>query len=998
MKNPIVKVFGSRNERELKALMPLLRAVNGLESEMQSLSDEQLREKTELFRKRLGQGESLDDILPEAFAVVREAARRTVDMRHFDVQIMGGIILYEGKIAEMKTGEGKTLVATLPLYLIALEGKGAHLVTVNDYLAKRDAAWMGPIYELLGLKVAHLYHDMPHDERKDAYQADITYGTNNEFGFDYLRDNMTDTLEGMVQRGHHYAIVDEVDSVLIDEARTPLIISGPTDSDSRLFTEINPRIANLVSRQKSIVNRYLKEAVTFLEQGNTEEGGKHLLQAQKGDPKNKRLLELKENPENIRLIQKTEFLYNQTKSISQIEEELYFVIEERGHSVTLTEKGREALAPSNPEKLILHDYTDKMSQLDQLDLPKDELFVRKESLEKEYLEASEKLHIINQLLKAYSLYERDVEYVVQDGRVIIVDEFTGRLMPGRRFGEGLHQAIEAKESVTIERDTQTLATITIQNYFRLYERLAGMTGTAETEAEEFLKIYNLDVIVIPTNEPVIRKDHSDRIFRTSKEKWKAIADEIEESHQRGQPVLVGTISVEKSELLSKVLKKRRIPHEVLNARYHEKEAQIITKAGLKGSVTIATNMAGRGTDIKLGEGVVGLGGLHILGTERHEARRIDNQLRGRSGRQGDPGSSRFYLSLEDDLMRLFGSEKISNIMLRLGMEENQNIDSPLVSKAISNAQKKVENRNFEIRKHLLEYDNVMNDQRGYIYGKRMEILSRDTISEEIENTVQELIETKLEEFDMPRGGISGPVAGEIVLWFSEITRRDVDIDIPNEEGIPLEEFRDRLVTWAVERLKEKREELGDDIAPQIERFLALQSIDRRWKEHLYEMDGLREGIGYQAYAQKDPLIEYKFQSFNLFKDLINNINTDIVKNIFRVRIAPTVRRPSIWRINRVQHKEYGQFTPREGFKESPQEGAQPAAAATLTATGLAERPDQYGLNLSREESGRGGYPIGSGPVGAVRRERQQVVAGQKVGRNDPCPCGSGKKYKYCCGK
>jgi preprotein translocase subunit SecA len=998
MKNPIVKVFGSRNERELKSLNPLLRTVNGLENEMRSLSDEQLREKTELFRERLGQGESLDDILPEAFAVVREAARRTVDMRPFDVQIMGGIVLYQGKIAEMKTGEGKTLVATLPLYLIALEGRGAHLVTVNDYLAKRDAAWMGPIYKLLGLKVASLYHDMPHDERKEAYQADITYGTNNEFGFDYLRDNMTDNLEGMVQRGHHYAIVDEVDSVLIDEARTPLIISGPTDSDSRLFTETNPRIANLVSRQKSIVNRYLKEAVTLLEQDDTEEGGKRLLQAQKGDPKNKRLLELKENPENIRLIQKTEFLYNQTKSISQVEEELYFVIEERGHSVTLTEKGREALSPSNPEKLILHDYTDKMSQLDQLDLPKDELFARKESLEKEYLEASEKLHIINQLLKAYSLYERDVEYVVQDGRVIIVDEFTGRLMPGRRFGEGLHQAIEAKEGVTIERDTQTLATITIQNYFRLYDRLAGMTGTAETEAEEFLKIYDLDVIVIPTNEPVVRNDHSDRIFRTSKEKWKAIADEIEESHQRGQPVLVGTISVEKSELLSKVLKKRRIPHEVLNARYHEKEAQIIAKAGQKGSVTIATNMAGRGTDIKLGEGVVDLGGLHILGTERHEARRIDNQLRGRSGRQGDPGSSRFYLSLEDDLMRLFGSEKISNIMLRLGMEENQNIDSPLVSKAISNAQKKVENRNFEIRKHLLEYDNVMNDQRGYIYGKRMEILSRDTISEEIENTVEELIETKLEEFDLPRGGIPEPVIEEIVPWFSEVTRRDVDIDLPNEEGIPLEEFRDRLVTWAVERLNEKRDELGEDIAPQIERFLALQSIDRRWKEHLYEMDGLREGIGYQAYAQKDPLIEYKFQSFNLFKDLINNINTDIVKNIFRVRIAPSVRRPSIWQINRVQHKEYGQFTPREGFDESPQGGMEAAASAVPTATGLVERPDHYGLNVSREEPGRSRYTAGSGPPGVAKRERQQVVVGEKVGRNDPCPCGSGKKYKYCCGK
>ena len=973
-------MFGSKNERMLKSLMPLTRQIGSLEEKVKGLSDEQLREKTDLFRERLAQGETLDDILPEAFALVREAARRTVDMRHFDVQIMGGIVLYQGKIAEMKTGEGKTLVATLPLYLIALEGKGAHLITVNDYLARRDATWMGPIYELLGLKVSYLYHDMPHDERKAAYDADITYGTNNEFGFDYLRDNMTDSIEGMVQRGHHYAIVDEVDSVLIDEARTPLIISGPTDSDSHLYAEVNPRIANLVSRQKSIVNRYLKESETFLNEGNTEEAGKRLLQAEKGDPKNKRLLEFKENPENIRLIQKTEFLYNQTKSISQIEEELYFVIEERGHSAILTEQGRTALSPSNPEKLILHDYTDKMAQLDHAELPKDEIFAQKEQLEKEYLEASEKLHIMNQLLKAHSLYEQDVEYVIQDGKVVIVDEFTGRLMPGRRFGEGLHQAIEAKEGVTIQRDTQTLATITIQNYFRLYSRLAGMTGTAETEAEEFLKIYNLEVIVIPTNEPVIRADHPDRIYRTGKEKWKAIADEIEECSQRGQPVLVGTITVEKSELLAKILKKRKISHEVLNARYHEKEAQIIAKAGEQSAVTIATNMAGRGTDIKLGEGVVERGGLHIIGTERHEARRIDNQLRGRSGRQGDPGSSRFYLSLEDDLMRLFGSEKISNVMLRMGMEEDQNIDSSLVSKAISSAQKKVENRNFEIRKHLLEYDNVMNDQRSYIYGKRMDLLHQEDIGKQIEETITDLIESKLEEYELSRSGISPAVAQDIIPWLAELTKRDMEIDIESEEGISYDDFSKQLISWTNSVLADKHAELGEDIASHVERFISLQSIDKRWKEHLYEMDGLREGIGYQAYAQKDPLIEYKFQSFNLFKDLIKSINTDIIRNLFRVRIAPTVRKPSIWRINRVQHREYGQFSPREGFEEGPsavQEGA------PSTATAIADYPDGYMQPA--------GYPP------PQKRERQQIVTSKKVGRNEPCPCGSGKKYKYCCG-
>jgi preprotein translocase subunit SecA len=968
MKNPIVKIFGSRNERELKSLLPIVQKVNKLEDEMQALSDEALRAKTDVFKRRNIDGETLDDLLPEAFAVVREAAKRTVQMRHFDVQIMGGVVLYQGKIAEMKTGEGKTLVATLPLYLIALEGKGTHLITVNDYLAKRDATWMGPIYELLGLRVSYLYHDMPQDERIKAYEADITYGTNNEFGFDYLRDNMADNTELMVQQGHCYAIVDEVDSVLIDEARTPLIISGPTDSDSRLYNETNSRISNLVSRQKSIVNRYLKEAETYLAQGNTEEAGRRLLQAEKGDPKNKRLLEFKENPENIKLIQKTEFLYNQTKSISQIEEELYFVIEEKGHSATITERGRTALAPSNPEKLILHDYTDKIAQLDSSGLSKEEIIAQKEALEKEYLEASERLHIINQLLKAYSLYEKDVEYVVSDSRVIIVDEFTGRLMPGRRFGEGLHQAIEAKENVPIERDTQTLATITIQNYFRLYQKLAGMTGTAETEAEEFLKIYGLDVIVIPTNEPVIRSDHPDRIYRTSKEKWKAIADEIEQCYQMGQPVLVGTISVEKSELLAKILKKRRVDHEVLNARYHEKEAQIIAKAGKQSAVTIATNMAGRGTDIKLGDGVVQSGGLHIIGTERHEARRIDNQLRGRSGRQGDPGSSRFYLSLEDDLMRLFGSDKISNIMLRMGMEENQNIDSSLVSKAIGSAQKKVENRNFEIRKHLLEYDNVMNDQRSYIYGRRMEFLKNENTEEEIKNTIVDLIDSKLEEMELPRTGIPAVLSGELSDWLSGLTRNEVVIVLGTEGEISFDELRDQLIVFAKEALGKKTSEFGEEIASHIERFMALQSIDKRWKEHLYEMDGLREGIGYQAYAQKDPLIEYKFQSFNIFQELIQNINTDIVRNLFRVRVAPSVKKPSIWQINKVQHDDYGQFRARDNYPEPQQEVSE---IGPLVATAVAAPP---------------------------RTQRTQIVVGRKVGRNESCPCGSGKKYKYCCGK
>jgi preprotein translocase subunit SecA len=960
MANPLVKIFGSKYEKDIKSLLPFVKEINNFESKIQHLSDEQLRNKTSEFRERLSNGATLDDILTEAFAVVRETAIRTVGMRHFDVQLMGGVALYQGKIAEMKTGEGKTLAATLPLYLIGLKGEGAHLITVNDYLAKRDATWMGPIYEFLGLKVAYLYHDIPFDERKNAYDADITYGTNNEFGFDYLRDNMADDYANMVQRGHSYAIVDEVDSVLIDEARTPLIISGPAGSASNQYYELKPKITNLVSRQKSIVNRFLKESEDLLSQNNTEDAGRRLLQAEKGDPKNKRLLKFKENPENIRLIQKTEFYYNQTKSISQIEEELYFIIEEKGHSVTLTERGRAALSPSNPEKLILQDYTDSIAELDSSGLSGEELYRKKSELEEEYLQMSEKLHIINQLLRAYSLYEKDVEYVVQDGRVVIVDEFTGRLMPGRRYGEGLHQAIEAKEGVTIERDTQTLATITIQNYFRLYDKLAGMTGTADTEAEEFARIYHLEVVVIPTNEPVIRKDHPDRIYRTAKEKWRAIGDEIEESYKKGQPVLVGTISVDKSELLSKILKNRKIPHEVLNAKHHEKEAQIIAKAGEQKSVTIATNMAGRGTDIKLGDGVIGRGGLHVIGTERHEARRIDNQLRGRSGRQGDPGSSRFYLSLEDDLMRLFGSDKISNVMLRMGMEENQKIDSPIVSKAIGSAQKKVENRNFEIRKHLLEYDNVMNDQRNFIYSKRHEFIDDENIDQKITAIMEEMVETNLEEQELPRSGISSKEAEPIFFWLSDIVRKQWEQDIDSEAELSVNALKEELFRFVSDAHAEKIQELGVDIAPQVERFIALQAIDRRWKEHLYEMDGLREGIGYQRYAQKDPLIEYKFQAFNLFQELIKNINTDIIKSIFKVRIAPRVQSQRIWQINKTQHDEYGQFHAGKASEPAVSQSERPQAQKTM--------------------------------------ERQQVVIGKKVGRNDLCPCGSGKKYKYCCGR
>ncbi len=995
------KVFGSANERTLKRLAPIVEQINDLEPKIRELGDEALRSKTLEFRQglrarvlevlrsaedlgrlELGRvvrdlslhklikeeqlpgaqdataeagedleerveelkaeiktaiGETLEELLPEAFAVVREAARRVLGERPFDVQLVGGIVLHQGKIAEMATGEGKTLVATLPVYLNALAGRGVHVVTVNDYLAKRDRDWMGQIYELLGLSVGVIYHDMPQEERRLAYEADITYGTNSEFGFDYLRDNMALRAEDQVQRGFHFAIVDEVDSILIDEARTPLIISGPVEMETNRYAELQPMVQRLVQSQTFLVNRLLAEAEKLLEEGQDYEAGIKMLQAKRGAPKNKRLLKLLQDSNNKKLVDRVELDHIRDKTLWRLDEELYFSLDEKSNVVDLTEKGRIALSPKDPNFFVLPD-------LAELDSNPDVTPQQREQAEREFQEKSEIMQNLFQLLRAYSLFEKDVNYVVSDGRVIIVDEFTGRLMPGRRYSDGLHQALEAKEGVKIEGETQTLATITIQNYFRMYEKLAGMTGTAETEAAEFHKIYKLDVVVIPTHRPCIRRDYPDVIFRTKREKYRAIIQEIEECHRRGQPVLVGTVSVEVSELLSRMLPKA-IRHSVLNAKRHKEEAEIVARAGHYGAVTIATNMAGRGTDIKLGPGVVELGGLHIIGTERHEARRIDRQLRGRSGRQGDPGSSRFYLSLEDDLLRIFGSERIAVIMDKIGMQEGEPIEHGLVTRAIENAQRRVEQHNFDIRKHLLEYDDVMNKQREVIYAQRQRILLGDRLEQDVREMIRQWAQEAVERYAPAK---SHPEEWDLKALARELRMR---LGIPwDGSGLEQASTQGELEELVYQRLLfyyMKKEELySSDIMRYLEKMILLQTLDNLWKEHLLGMDHLKEGIGLRGYAQRDPLREYQKEGYELFVVLTERIRTEAVERLFRVQVAAEPAQKSRRRSN----LELGRA---RGSTSSPDASEEPRA---------------------------------------VKR------ASQKIGRNDPCPCGSGKKYKKCCGR
>ena len=914
----LAKVFGTQHERDIKKLLPRVARINALEPVMQALSDDELRGKTAEFRSRIAaamekvadadekelkeaRAAILDELLEEAFAVAREASVRTLGMRPFDVQLIGGMVLHQGKISEMKTGEGKTLVATMPVYLNALPARGVHVVTVNDYLARRDADWMGRIYKFLGLTVGCIQNSLLDDERQAAYACDVTYGTNNEFGFDYLRDNMKFELEAMVQRGHVYAIVDEVDSILIDEARTPLIISGPSEENTDVYYKCNRVIPSLVKGK--------------------EETDKHGNKTTTGD----------------------------------------YLVDEKSRTAVLTEEG-----VAKAEKLI---RVDNLYDVKNIDL----------------------LHGIEQALRAHALYKRDVDYMIRDGQVLIVDEFTGRVLPGRRWSDGLHQAVEAKENVKIERENQTLATITLQNYFRLYEKLAGMTGTADTEASEFHQIYKLDVVVIPTNRPMIRTDHQDVVYASEREKYEAVADEIVQLRDRGQPVLVGTVSIEKSERLSNLLKARKVPHVVLNAKFHEKEAEIVAQAGRPGSVTIATNMAGRGTDIVLGgnpdamadqqraetqdeeqfqkkladlraqaakdkEKVLAEGGLFIVGTERHESRRVDNQLRGRSGRQGDPGASRFYLSLEDDLMRIFGSDRLQNLMRKLGMEEGVPIEHGMVSRAIERAQKQVEGRNFETRKHLLEYDDVMNRQREEIYKLRLDILKGNQGKEDVLRLADTILESSMgRHLDPEKGPDEWDLSG-----FAMDLKEYFGLDAPDFAGKSREEVRDLISEELTRRYDAKDALLGAETMKLHEKFVMLQVVDQQWKDHLLAIDHLKEGIGLRGYGQRDPLVEYKKESFELFTVMKERIEDQIVQYLYRLQ--PVVREAS------------GEIS---GADEPRRE---PAA--------LPSRRAPANVNYSYGAAASGGQDA---KVETVHRQ------GAKVGRNDPCPCGSGKKYKKCHG-
>ncbi len=943
-------IFGSKNERELKRMAPLVDAINQLEPDYQALTDADLQAKTLDFKERHAKGETLDELLPEAFAAVREASVRVLGMRHFDVQLIGGIVLHEGKIAEMKTGEGKTLAATLPLYLNALTERGAHLVTVNDYLAKRDAEWMGGIYNFLGLTVGVIVHGMSDEERKENYRCDITYGTNNEFGFDYLRDNMKFSLEDYAQRDFHYAIVDEVDSILIDESRTPLIISGPVEhSENKIYTEVKPLVINLERNQGTIIRSILRDVRGRLQDEDYgDRTVEMLLQVKRGDPKNPVYLDIiAKNPSFKKEIDRTESILRSQKVLSELDQDLYCIIDERDNSVELTEKGIKLLSTAGLGDFVLPDLDDESHNVraDQ-SLSEEQKTERLRDVEDRYMRSSELLHTTQQLIKAYWLFEKDVHYVVKDGQVVIVDEFTGRMMPGRRWSDGLHQAVEAKEGVGVAGENQTLATVTFQNYFRMYEKLAGMTGTADTEAAEFESTYKLEVVVIPTNKEMIRLDFADAIYKTEREKFKAVVEEIKELYEKGQPVLVGTISVEKSEMLSKMLKRAAIPHSVLNAKHHEKEAEIIAKAGQAKTVTISTNMAGRGTDIVLGERVTALGGLHILGTERHESRRIDNQLRGRSGRQGDPGTSRFYLSLEDDLLRIFGSERIASVMNRLGMEEGQPIEHNLISKAIENAQRKVESHHFDIRKHLLEYDDVMNKHREIVYSLRKDLLTGDGVQDVIRGMADEKVQMLVETFADPK---SYPEDWDIQGLREHAARLFGFLAKVGPEDLGQEEFDQlktedliHLINEQVNASFEKREvRFGKEEVRALEKIIVLQIIDNQWVAHLQDMEHMKEGIGLRGYGQLDPLREYQKEGFALFEELMDRIREETLSTLSRIQL----------------------------MRKRPEQ----------------EKPIRQKRAMHLSHGDDGGKPV------TVKRE------GQKIGRNAPCPCGSGKKYKKCCG-
>ncbi|WFB34524.1 preprotein translocase subunit SecA [Kiritimatiellota bacterium B12222] len=1015
MKWLLKKIVGSKNERDLKRLRPIVARINELEESYQQLSEQELKDKTKEFQQRLKDGETTDDILPEAFAVAKNACRRLVGTEYevsgnmrtwvevpYDVQMIGGIAMHQGRISEMATGEGKTLVATAPAYLNALTGHGVHVVTVNDYLAMRDSEWMGLVFDYLGLTVGCIQSGMHPIERRQKYAADITYGTNAEFGFDYLRDNMTYTPAERVQRGHHFAIIDEIDSILVDEARTPLIISGPTEHSSEaLFMSLKPMVERLVREQRHLLDGFVKNIQTELakpvKEQNVDEIQKNLYRVHQGMPKHPALLALLEDHDVRRKLEKVndQFLTETYKELArELRQDLLFTVDEKSNDAGLTDKGTEAISPQDPDAYVLPDLATIMSELDGDESISDEERVeRRRSAQEEFSTKSESIHAIDQLIRAYTNYENDVHYVVQDNQVVIVDENTGRLMTGRRWSDGLHQAVEAKEGVKIERETQTLATVTIQNYFRMYEKLSGMTGTAETEAEEFMQIYNLDVLVIPTNRPVRRVDLNDRIYRTRREKFNAVVAEITEAYRNKQPVLVGTVTVESSEELSRLLLKKNIPHNVLNAKNHGREAEIVARAGQPGSITIATNMAGRGTDIKLGEGVVKMEreevlsqmslhdkkdgmtlqkwieenpcGLYVIGTERHESRRIDRQLRGRCSRQGDPGMSCFYVSLEDDLMRLFGAERISNIMSKLGIEEGEVMEHKWLNKSVERAQRRVEQYHFGIRKRTLEYDDVMNRQREVVYGLRTEILTGDNPRAHLLDMLAEVIE------EHAQGAIDqGEEVGAIEFadWCSmtfPIALRPDDL-----RALPFEAIA--YADLAIERVNQaydlKIQSEPPESIESMERHILLQAIDTHWQEYLRGMDSLRQGVGLRAYGQRDPILEFKHEAYAMFADLMQKINDEVAQRAFRATASL---------------ESLEQFLNNLKTMESHSQSSAFGQEAQARATSARRQSDEKAkMEKTLERS----------------MQTPQTRELPKVGRNDPCPCGSGEKYKKCCGQ
>ena len=991
----------SKRRRDYAKLQPVVDSIKELREPLKELSDDELRAKRQEFRTRYDGGESLDDMLPEAYAVVWEGCRRLVerkaswvvwgtdqvwDMIPYDVQLMGAIVLHQGKIAEMATGEGKTLVAIFPLYLNSIPGRGAHLVTVNDYLAKRDAQWMGGVLEFLGCTVGCIQGEMTPEERREAYACDVTYGTNNEFGFDYLRDNMVVQPEHLVHRDFWFAIVDEVDSVLIDEARTPLIISGAVDKSTHQFLELQPRVAKLVRQQMKIVQDWLSDVERVLRPGFKgedvdidDETALKLLRISRGAPKNPRFRKLAQIPGVLETIQHTEEAYMAQKAMWEADEDLLYVVEEKNHQVDLTDKGREFLASEEKDFFVMPDLSGVAGELEaDEDLTPEEKAKRLAAIEQEYALKNERISNVDQLLRAYSLYEKDVDYVLQDGKVVIVDTFTGRLQPGRRFSEGLHQALEAKEGVQVQRETQTLATVTVQNFFRKYAKLSGMTGTAETEEAEFNGIYELDVVVIPTHRPIARRDLDDVIYKTKKEKYKAIVDEVSRLHRLGLPVLVGTTTVEVSELLSRLFRLRGINHNVLNAKHHHREAEIVKDAGQVGAVTIATNMAGRGTDIKLAPEVLQLPerwpedpdlepelyedqvtGLQIIGTERHESRRIDRQLRGRAGRQGDPGQAIFFLSLEDDLMRLFSPERIIKVMDKLGVQEGEVITHSMVTKAIEKAQVRVETQNYEIRKHLLEYDDVVNKQREVIYGMRRDALQGVELPETFESFLANAVSGILAECADPGDAPDFWDWKKLEHLYQGLVLTPLPVEENERLDVGYDELEEQLVDAALRKLQDKVARLGEDLATQLQKFVLIQVLDEQWRDHLNELIMLRSGIGLRSYGQRDPLVEYKAESFKLFEGLIERLERGTVNLFFRAELAPAAPLPK------------------------------PAVAAIETT--------HKEVSAYEQAAGGGADPVMSTNSPEETRRRPVQREAPKVGRNDPCPCGSGKKYKKCCG-